>query len=208
MTPVTDADRNERRLRLLIADPDPVYRQKLRVALEEIGYKVVRMVIDGIAAVEAARRLRPDVVIAEIGLPCLSGIHLTQILKAEHIAPVLVLTSVEDPLQVRLAAEAGVQSYLVKPIPPDALQPAIEIARRQWQAQRARERRVQWMQNKETEREAIDRAKRMLMEDRRLSEADAYRFIQMRSMRSRRSMGEVAEAILVSRNVIRINLQS
>jgi AmiR/NasT family two-component response regulator len=58
------------------------------------------------------------------------------------------------------------------------------------------------MQNKETAREAIDRAKQLLMDENHLSEADAYRFLQIRSMRSRRSMGVIAEALLLSRSVV------
>jgi len=192
----------ERRLRLLIADPDLAFRQNLRTALEEAGYRVVRMVADGIAAVEAARRLRPDVVLAEIALPCLSGIHVAEILKAEHVAPVIALTAVDDPLQIQQAAKTGISSYLLKPVRAVSLEPAIEIVHAQWTAQRQRERYVQWMQKKESAREAIDRAKQMLMDENHLSEAEAYRFIQTRSMRSRRSMGDVAEAILVSRSVV------
>lgn len=192
----------ERSLRLLIADPDLAFRQHLRIALEETGYRVVRMVADGIAAVEAARRLRPDVVLAEIALPCLSGIHVAEILKTEHIAPVIALTTVDDPLQIQQAAAAGISSYLLKPVRAVSLEPAIEIVHSQWTTHRQRERHVQWMQKKESAREAIDRAKQMLMNENNLSEAEAYRFIQTRSMRSRRSMGDIAEAILVSRSVV------
>ncbi|MCW3097425.1 MAG: response regulator receiver and domain protein [Chthonomonadaceae bacterium] len=203
MNPSTYSEPTERRLRLLIADPDIAQRHHLRTTLEEIGYRVVRMVTDGIAAVEAARRLRPDVVIAEIALPCLSGIHVAEILKAEHIAPVIALTEVDDPHEIGRAAAAGIQSYLLKPVRVVSLEPAIEVVHAVWTTHLQRERHVQWMQNKENAREAIDRAKQMLMEEERLSEAEAYRFIQTRSMRSRRPMGVIAEAILVSRSVTR-----
>ncbi len=202
MNSSTLSESSERSLRLLIADPDFGQRRSLRVALESAGYRVVRMVSDGLAAVEAARRLRPDVVIAEIELPCLSGIHVAQILNAEHVAPVIALTTVEDPVQVRLAAMAGIQSYLLKPIRAIALAPTVEIVHAHWQRLRARERHVQWMQNKESAREAIDLAKQSLMEHDQLSEAEAYRFLRSRSMRLRRSMGEVAEAILINRSVV------
>lgn len=191
-----------RRLRLLVADPDLAQRRYLRSTLEEAGYRVVRMAADGIAAVEAARRLRPDVVIEEIALPCVSGIQVAEILKTEHVAPVIALTTVDDPLEVRRAAVAGIQSYLLKPVRAVSLEPAIEVVHTLWATHRQRERHVQQMQNKESAREVIDRAKQMLMEEDKLSEAEAYRFIQIRSMRSRRPMGDIAEAILVSRSVI------
>jgi AmiR/NasT family two-component response regulator len=202
MNPSTSSEPTERRLRLLIADPDIAQRRHLRTTLEEIGYRVVRMAADGISAVDAARRLRPDVVIAEIELPCLSGIHVAEILKAEHIAPVIALTAVDDPHEIGRAAAAGIQSYLLKPVRAVSLEPAIEVVHALWTTHRQRERHVQWMQNKENAREAIDRAKQMLMDENHLSEAEAYRFLQLRSMRSRRSMGAIAEAILVSRSVI------
>ena len=208
MNAFATSDPTNRRLRLLIADPDLAFRQNLRTALEETGYRVVRMVADGIAAVEAARRLRPDVVLAEIALPCLSGIHLAEILKTEHVAPVIALTTVDEPLLIRQAAAAGISSYLLKPVRAVSLEPAIEIVHAQWATHRQRERYVQWMQKKESAREAIDRAKQVLMDENNLSEAEAYRSIQTRSMRLRRSMGDVAEAILVSRSVVQQSTES
>lgn len=202
MNPINLSEPTDRRLRLLIADPDMAHRQRLRTTLEELGYRVVRMVADGIAAVEASRRLRPDVVIAEIDLPCLDGIHVAEILRDEHIAPVIALTTVEDPVRIRQAAAAGIQSYLLKPARVVSWEPALEIAHAQWLAQRSLEKHVRWMQSKEAAREAIERAKQLLMDENQLSESEAYRFIQTRSMRTRRSMGDVAEAILVSRNVV------
>ncbi len=102
-------------MRAVVADDHPVFRQGLRVLLEDLGVDVVAEAPDGTAAVEVALRERPDVVLMDVQMPGLSGIEATrQLVEAWPEARVLVLTMVADDEAVFAAVQAGALGYLLK----------------------------------------------------------------------------------------------
>lgn len=102
-------------MRAVVADDHPVFRQGLRVLLEDLGVEVVAEAPDGTAAVEAALRERPDVVLMDVQMPGLSGIEATrQLLERWPGARVLVLTMVADDDAVFAAIQAGALGYVLK----------------------------------------------------------------------------------------------
>jgi response regulator NasT len=170
----------------------------LREMLENRGYEIVGEAGDGVSAINLCRELRPDLVIMDIKMPELDGIAAARSLHDERIAPVLMLTAYSDREFWEGAVEAGVMNYLVKPFAEAELEPAIETALRRWTEMR--ELRQELDQTKETleTRKLVDRAKGVLMDSQNLKEAEAFRRIQRLSMNSRKSMREVAEAILLA----------
>jgi response regulator NasT len=184
--------------RILLAEDEVISRMDLREMLENKGYDVVGEAGDGLSAVTLGRELRPDLVIMDIKMPELDGIAAAQALNEEHVAPVLLLTAYSDREFVDRAADAGVMSYLVKPFAEAELEPAIVLALRRWSELEAmRQERDQTRETLET-RKLVDRAKGVLMDSQNLKEAEAFRRIQRLSMNSRKSMREVAEAILLA----------
>ncbi|SFO57092.1 two component transcriptional regulator, LuxR family [Geodermatophilus obscurus] len=102
-------------MRAVVADDHPVFRQGLRVLLEDLGVDVVAEAPDGTEAVEVALRERPDVVLMDVQMPSLSGIEATrQLLERWPEARVLVLTMVADDEAVFAAIQAGALGYVLK----------------------------------------------------------------------------------------------
>ncbi len=102
-------------MRAVVADDHPVFRQGLRVLLEDLGVEVVAEAPDGTEAVEAALRERPDVVLMDVQMPGVSGIEATrQLLERWPEARVLVLTMVADDEAVFAAIQAGALGYVLK----------------------------------------------------------------------------------------------
>jgi CheY-like chemotaxis protein len=81
---------------VLIVDDHSDFRAWARVMLEEAGYKVVSEAADGGSAFDAARRLRPEVVLLDVQLPGMDGFEVARRLCAEPWAPAVVLTSTRD----------------------------------------------------------------------------------------------------------------
>jgi len=197
---VTDSQSSEK-LRVVIADDEPIIRLDLKKVLEDIGYEVVAEAGDGLKAVEAARALKPDVVILDIKMPNMDGIDAAKIITEEKIAPVLLLTAYSQADLVSRAKEAGVFSYLVKPFKEADLMPAIEIALSRWQEFLELEKEARDFEDKLETRKAVDRAKGILMDQYGLKEQEAFRRIQVQSMNTRKSMREIAEAIIIAHNI-------
>lgn len=189
------------KLRIVIADDEPIIRLDLKKMLEDVGYDVVAEAGDGAKAVEAARNLSPDIVILDIKMPTLDGIDAARIISEEKIAPVVLLTAYSQVDLVARAKEAGVFSYLVKPFREADLLPAIEIAMSRWEEYLEMEKQARDLEDKLETRKAVDRAKGILMDQYGLKEQEAFRRIQVQSMNTRKSMREIAEAIIIAHNV-------
>ena len=187
--------------RILIAEDEPLVRLDLREMLTALGYQVVGEASDGATAVRLARETRPDIVIMDIQMPELNGLDAAQILTAENIAPVLLLTAYSQKELVERAQRVGVVGYLVKPFRDSDIQPAVEVALARFEEFRAVREQVRTLEESLETRKIVDRAKGILTDTQGLKEADAFRRIQKLSMDARKSMREVAEAILLAHQV-------
>jgi len=188
-------------LRIVIADDEPIIRLDLRKTLENMGHQVVGEAGDGAKAVEIARELKPDIIILDIKMPELDGIEAAKMLTTEGVAPVLLLTAYSQKDLVDRAKDAGVFAYLVKPFKEADLLPAMEIAISRYDEFVELENEVSDLENKLDTRKSVDRAKGILMDQYGLKEQEAFRRIQIQSMNTRKSMREIAEAIIIAHNV-------
>jgi len=186
------------RWRIIIADDESLIRLDLREMLTHLGYDVIGEAADGNSAMELARRLRPDLVVMDIKMPDLDGISAAEELTRERIAPVVLVTAYSDQGLVERAREAGVVGYVVKPFRETELMPVIELSRARFDEFRTLEREVGDLRDALETRKLIERAKGILMEVHQLREAEAFHRIRKTSMDARKSMKEVAEAILLA----------
>ena len=118
-------------IRILIADDQTLVRTGFRMILEaEEDMRVVAEARDGVDAVEATRRSRPDLVLMDIRMPRLDGLEATrQILAAGPSPPprVLILTTFDLDEYVYDALRVGASGFLLKDVPPEQLTAGIRI---------------------------------------------------------------------------------
>ena len=117
--------------RILLVDDQPLLRTGFRMILSaEPEFTVVGEAGDGAAAVEAGRRLKPDVVLMDIRMPGMDGIQATRQLAGpgvEDPLKVLILTTFGLDEYVVEALRAGASGFLLKDAPPEDLIEAIKI---------------------------------------------------------------------------------
>jgi len=189
------------KLKVLIADDEPIILLDLKQMLENLGYEVVAEASDGQQAVDLARETHPDVCILDVKMPVMDGIEAVGIITEENIAPTILLTAYSDKELVDRAKNAGVFAYLVKPFKPSDLPPSIEVARSRFEQNVQLTKEVGTLQERLEARKLVDRAKGILMDEHKLSEQEAYRRIQVQSMNLRKTMREVAEAIILAKSI-------
>ncbi len=180
----------------MLAEDEAIIRLDLRETLQEEGYEVVGDVGRGDKAIELVRELKPDVAIFDIKMPGISGIEAAKIVSKEKICPVVMLTAFSQREIIEEARDAGALAYLVKPFQKTDLVPAIELAIARFAEMRALSGEVDALGAQLEVRKLIDRAKGVLIDNYKLSEADSFLFIQRLAMSERKKMGEIAERII------------
>jgi response regulator NasT len=191
-----DESRSEEKLRVLVAEDEALIRLDLVELLTDEGYTVVAEAGDGEEALDLARKLTPDLVVMDVKMPKMDGISAAAVIAEERIAPVVMLTAFSQRELVERARDAGAMAYVVKPFDASDVVPAIEIAMARFAEIRAVEAEVADLEERFASRKAVDQAKGLLQEGLGLTEPEAFRWIQKTAMDLRKSMREVAEAVI------------
>ncbi len=184
-------------MRVLIAEDEVLIRMDLREMLEEEGHEVVGEARDGIEAVDLARRLRPDIVFMDINMPRMSGIEAADEIGSERLAPVVMVTAFSQASYVQRAAAGGAMGYIVKPFSRADIMPAMAVAFSRYAETLSLAEEVADLTERLETRKLLDRAKGILMA-RGASEPEAFKRLQKVAMDKRKTLREVAEAVILS----------
>lgn len=99
---------------IVIVEDEPAIREGLQGALRDRGY-VVATSPTGLGALELVMRVEPDVVLLDLGLPDIDGLHVLGMLRGVTQVPVIVITARDDDPTIVKALDAGADDYVVKP---------------------------------------------------------------------------------------------
>lgn len=182
-------------LRVVVVEDEALIRMDVVATLEEAGFEIVGEGADGEEAISLAKEHEPDLVVMDIKMPKLDGISAAEKI-AELKIPVVLLTAFSQTDLVSRAAEAGAMAYVTKPFKPADLLPAIQIALARHEELLSLESEIADLSDRLETRKMMDRAKGLLMTQMKLSEPDAFRWIQKASMDRRLSMAQVAKAVI------------
>ena len=191
---MTTMDDVHNKYRIVVAEDETLIRLDLVEMLTEAGYDVVGEATNGEEAVLLVESLNPDLAILDVKMPILDGISAAE--KIISRAPVLMLTAFSQKDLVERARDAGAMAYVVKPFAIGDLIPAIEIAVSRHRQLKALETEVANLHERLETRKIIDRAKGILMQALKLSEPEAFSWIQRTAMDRRMSMKDVASAVI------------
>lgn len=186
--------------RVVVVEDEALIRMDIVEVLRENGFDVVGEAADGEAAIQLTRELRPDLVVMDITMPKMDGLTAAEAIDKERLAPVVMLTAFAQPEFVARAIEAGAIAYVVKPFTPERLLPQIEVALSRHQQMLTVEADATDARERLEMRKTLDRAKGLLQEKMKLSEPEAFRWIQKASMDRRLTMTEVSLAVIEQLN--------
>jgi len=100
--------------KILVVEDELSLQETLAYNLIKQGYEV-ETVGDGIAALDKARQVRPDLIVLDLMLPGLDGFEVCRILRQEMTTPVLMLTARDDEIDRVVGLEVGADDYITKP---------------------------------------------------------------------------------------------
>jgi response regulator NasT len=187
-------------MRVVIAEDEALIRMDLREMLEEDGHEVVGEARNGQEAVDMVRALGPDLIFMDIEMPVRTGIDAAREIGDEALAPVVMVTAFSQTGYVEAASTAGAMAYIVKPFSKHDIVPAMQVAVSRFAETRALAEEVSDLTERLETRKVLDRAKGVLMQS-GLSEPEAFKRLQRLAMDKRRSLREIAEAVLLTEEI-------
>lgn len=184
------------RHRALICEDEGMTVILLRQALSSAGYEVAGEAAEGATAVELARKLQPDFILMDINMPGMNGIEAMGHIMKQRAVPIIMLTAYSDEKLVADAIAAGACAYLVKPIVSEQLAPAIRTALARFETMEAIQQENTDLKEALETRKLVERAKGILMERTRSTEAEAFRKLQKISRDKCQTMKQTAHDII------------
>jgi CheY-like chemotaxis protein len=122
------ADKDSRDRTILIVEDSEDARYFMRLALEDLGYRIVEAG-DGVKAIAMAQSERPDIILMDLSLPIMDGITATQEIRASEGLdgiPIIAVTAHQETDFRAGAKAAGFDAYVTKPIDIDFLSELIQ----------------------------------------------------------------------------------
>ena len=181
-------------LRIVVAEDEALIRMDIVEMLTREGYLVVGEASNGADAISLVRATVPDVALFDVKMPIKDGITAAEELRGT--CPIVMVTAFSQRELIERANSAGVMAYLVKPFTVSDLVPAIEVARSRFFERQLLEGEVATLEARLEARKIVERAKGILMQSQGMSESDAFTWIQRSAMNQRKSMTEVAQALI------------
>jgi len=183
-------------LKIAIAEDEDDLRIDLQETLEELGHQVVLTANNGKEFVEKIRQADVDLLITDIRMPEMDGLTAIEEIRETCPVPIVILSAFNDEEFLQRAMKQWVLAYLVKPVNEKSLQTSIELAVQRFRELKALQDQTSNLQQALEDRKTIERAKGILMERAELSEADAFRRLQLLSSEKNQKMIEVARTIV------------
>jgi len=180
----------------LVVDDEPLIRRQVKQALTDYGFNQIYEAENGSDALALAKAHSPILTVMDVSMPVMDGISAAAEMNRNPSGAIVLLTGTTDSDTVTRAQDAGVHQYLMKPFKDPQLKISIDLAIHQFiELSNLRDEVASLKEALET-RKLVDRAKVSLMKS-GLTEPEAHRKIQKLAMDKRKSVREIAEAILL-----------
>lgn len=140
----------------------------------------------------------PDIVLMDLGNPSRDVLEEYFTVSKALAKPIAMFVDESDEESIAASVDAGVSAYVVNGFAKHRLKPLLDLAVRRFNAFSRLEHDLAEARGQLAERANVDKAKRLLMASRGLSEPDAYKELRSQAMRSSKRIADVAEALLMA----------
>ena len=183
-------------LSVLLVDDDPERAAIVEPALRAAGYEVVTVVDTATEMLAQVRVMRPDVIIIDSDSPDRDTLEHICMVTRDDPRPIVMFTQDADRALMHEALKAGVHAYVVDGLSAERVQPVVNVALARFEQWQALRQELGQAQASLAERKVIERAKGILMKQRRCDEEEAYRLLRKTAMDKNQRLAQVAENII------------
>jgi len=189
-------------LRVMLVDACAERAEALARALADAGHSVAARIDDGHDLYAEVQRVAPDVVIIEVDSPDRDMLEGLQAISNERPRPMLVFTKDDDPDLIRSAVHAGVSAYVVDDLAPHRVQSVLNVAIARFEQFQSLQRELSAARCALEDRKIVERAKGILMKQRKLDEAQAYAAMRSMAMERNLKLVELARSVIAAAELL------
>lgn len=183
-------------MKVLVADSNPDRAQSLEAGLTGAGATLIVRPRENELLIDAVTREAPDLVIVDMARPDRDGLDDIRHITRHDPRPIVMFVDEDDPAFMEEAIEAGVSSYNVVGAALPDVKPIVQAAVAMFRRFRQVELDLRRAETSLKERALIDRAKGLLMKERKIGEPEAYRWLRRRAMERAKRIAEIATEIV------------
>ena len=180
----------------MLVDDSHEETSPLKEGLLEAGYDVVETASTAAALLDRVAALRPDVIIIGTESPTRDTLEQLSFVSREHPRPIVLFTGDRESATIRAALGAGVSAYIVDGMKPERLQPILDVAVARFAQEAALRDELKIAQERLAERKVLERAKGILMQQKGVSEDEAFRMMRKLAMDRNRRLADIAQQVI------------
>jgi len=183
-------------MRIMLVDESPERSLCLRLSLEGLGHDIVAEVSDPRSLYDQVQHHQPDAIIIGTDSPSRDTLEHLCMITESCPRPIVMFTQDAKRESIREATRAGVTAYVVDGLAPERVEPIIEAALARFEAFQSVQTELKETKNKLSDRKLVERAKGILMKEKKMSEDEAYRALRKLAMDRSVSMSTIAEQVI------------
>jgi len=183
-------------LRVMLVDDSPGDVSPLKDSLIESGYDVIEVTSSAAVLLDRVAAMQPDVIIIDTESPTRDTLEQLSFVSARQPRPIVLFTEDRESATIQAAIKAGVSAYIVAGMQPERLRPILDVAVARFEQDRALREELKVAQGRLVERKVVERAKGILMQQKGVSEDEAFRLMRKLAMDRNRKLLDVAQQII------------
>lgn len=183
-------------LRVMLVDEFAERSAPLWDFLLDAGYEVVGQLVSTADLDRAVARLQPDVIIIDTESPSRDTLEHICVVSRDDPRAIVMFTHDGETEKIRAATRAGVSAYVVGGLDSSRLRPILDAAMVRFEEYQALRHELASTSTRLAERKAVERAKGILMKQRRLDEDAAYQALRKIAMERGKKLGEIAQQVI------------
>lgn len=184
------------KLRVMLVDEEPGRSAVLERALQDNGYDVVARIGTDEDLLGKVRQIEPDMIIIDMQSPDRDTLESMHMINREQPKPIVMFAEQSDNITIADAVKAGVSAYVVDGLNAKRIQPIMEVAIARFREFQALKDELARTKTDLAERKIIDKAKGLIMAQRKCSEDEAYKALRKLAMDRNEKLSDVARSVL------------
>ena len=192
----------DKRLSIVVIEPDPERAAPIVDGLREIGDHDIRIFSEETGLARHIAECRPDIVLIDLANPSRDILEELALASGPTERPVAMFVDRSDATMMQTAVDAGISAYVVDGLRPERIKSILDVAILRFNAFSRLQRELAEARSELADRKVIERAKGILMKQKSIDEAEAYRLMRSAAMNGKMKLVDVARSVVTAAELL------